>query len=229
CLVSSSELTKRDSCGQWDTISAGPYTIYQNLWGKSSATSGWQCTGLDYQGGDIVSWHTSWDWQGGPGSVKSYANVGFNFNARQLSSIQHIPTTWHWSYSGSNIIADVSYDIFTSYSPGGSSAYEIMIWVAAIGGAGPISSTGSPIATVTIAGISWDLFKGPNGPTTVFSFVAHGEQTSFNADILDFFEYLIHNQGLPSSQYVSGIAAGTEPFSGSNAQLTTGEYVITIA
>lgn len=133
------------------------------------------------------------------------------------------------SYSGSNVIADVSYDIFTSYSPGGSSAYEIMIWLAAIGGAGPISSTGSPIATVTIAGISWDLFKGPNGSTTVFSFVAHGEQTSFNADVLDFFKYLIQSQGLPSSQYVSGVAAGTEPFSGSNAQLTTGEYVITIA
>jgi xyloglucan-specific endo-beta-1,4-glucanase len=133
------------------------------------------------------------------------------------------------SYTGSNVVADVAYDIFTSYSPGGSSVYEIMIWLAAIGGAGPISSTGSPIATVTIAGTSWDLFKGPNGATTVFSFVAHSEQTSFNADVLDFLKYLIHSQGLPSAQYVSGIAAGTEPFDGSSAQLTTHEYIITIA
>ncbi|GIJ92698.1 hypothetical protein Asppvi_001976 [Aspergillus pseudoviridinutans] len=226
--VSGSALSKRDLCGQWDSVSAGAYTIYQNLWGEASATSGWQCTGLDYQGGNVISWHTSWNWQGAPSSVKSYANAGYTFGARQLSSISSIPTVWKWSYTGSNIVADVAYDIFTSYSPGGSAAFEIMIWLAAIGGAGPISSTGSPIATVTIAGTAWNLFKGPNGATTVFSFVAHSEQTSFNADILDFFKYLIQSQGLPSSLYVSGIAAGTEPFLGSNAQLTTGEYVITV-
>lgn len=132
------------------------------------------------------------------------------------------------SYTGSNVVADVSYDMFTSYSPGGSSAYEIMIWLGALGGAGPISHTGLPITTVTIAGISWDLFEGPNGATTVFSFVAHGEQNSFNADLLDFLQFLIQSQGLPSTQYLNGIGAGTEPFDGSNAQFTTGEYVITI-
>ncbi|KAF7158170.1 hypothetical protein CNMCM5623_002836 [Aspergillus felis] len=220
--VSGSALSKRDLCGQWDSVSAGAYTIYQNLWGEASATSGWQCTGLDYQGGNVISWHTSWNWQGAPSS--------FHFEYPDYLEVEE-----HWlmavcvySYTGSNIVADVAYDIFTSYSPGGSTAYEIMIWLAAIGGAGPISSTGSPIATVTIAGTSWDLFKGPNGATTVFSFVAHSEQTSFNADILAFFKYLIQSQGLPSSLYVSGIAAGTEPFIGSNAQLTTGEYVITV-
>jgi xyloglucan-specific endo-beta-1,4-glucanase len=103
-----------------------------------------------------------------------------------------------------------------------------MIWVAALGGAGPISSTGKPVATVQIAGTTWDLFKGPNSSWTVFSFVARTEQTSFNVDLLDFFEYLIHNQGMPSTQYLSGIAAGTEPFSGSNAQLTTSDYVLSI-
>jgi xyloglucan-specific endo-beta-1,4-glucanase len=123
----------------------------------------------------------------------------------------------------------VAYDIFTSNSPGGPGAYEIMIWVAALGGAGPISSTGKPVATVQIAGTTWDLFKGPNSSWTVFSFVARTEQTSFNADLLDFFEYLIHNQGMPSTQYLSQIAAGTEPFSGSNAQLTTSDYVLSIS
>lgn len=104
-----------------------------------------------------------------------------------------------------------------------------MVWLAALGGAGPISSTGSPIATVTLAGTSWDLFQGSNGAWTVFSFVAQSEQTAFNADLLDFFHYLTQNHGLPSSQYVSGIAAGTEPFTGSSmAQLTTGEYVLTV-
>jgi xyloglucan-specific endo-beta-1,4-glucanase len=46
------------------------------------------------------------------------------------------------SYTGSDIVADVSYDIFTSSTSGGASEYEIMVWLAALGGAGPISSTG---------------------------------------------------------------------------------------
>lgn len=88
--------TKRDSCVGFASIPAGPYTLYQNLWGQGSATSGWQCTGLDYQGGDVVTWHTTWDWQGGRTDVKSYSNIDYTFNARQLSSISRIPTTWKW-------------------------------------------------------------------------------------------------------------------------------------
>lgn len=94
--IAKSTLHARDSCGQWDSFSAGPYTIYQNLWGEASATSGWQCSGLDYVSGNAISWHTVWDWQGGPGSVKSYANAELKFSERQLGSISSIPTTWQW-------------------------------------------------------------------------------------------------------------------------------------
>ena len=90
--------------------------------------------------------------------------------------------------------------------------YEIMIWLAALGGAGPISSTGSPVATTTIAGTTWKLYKGPNGSTTVFSFVAEQQVTHFSGDLLDFYKYLETAQSLPSSQYLVYIGAGTEPF-----------------
>lgn len=91
-----SALSKRESCGLWDTIHAGPYTIYQNVWGSRAATSGRQCSSLNYVSGDHVSWNTVWDWQGGPGSVKSFANVELKFSTRQLGSISSIPTTWQW-------------------------------------------------------------------------------------------------------------------------------------
>lgn len=89
-----------------------------------------------------------------------------------------------------------------------------MIWLGAIGGAGPISSSGSPIATPSIGGVSWKLYKGPNGSTTVFSFVATSEQTNYSGDIKAFFTYLVNSQGFPSSQYLLSIGAGTEPFDG---------------
>lgn len=104
-----------------------------------------------------------------------------------------------------------------------------MIWLAALGGAGPISSTGSAIATVSVGGVSFKLYKGPNGSTTVYSFVAVSQATSFSADLKDFFTYLIKSQGFPSSQYLLSIGAGTEPFSGSNAVLTTSAYSCVVA
>lgn len=129
-------------------------------------------------------------------------------------------------YTGTSIVADVSYDMFTSSTATGANEYEIMIWLAALGGAGPISSTGSPVATPTINGISWKLYSGPNGDTTVYSFVAASEVTSFSGDIKLFLTWLADNEGYSTSQYVTSIGAGTEPFTGTSAVLSVSAYSI---
>ena len=89
-----------------------------------------------------------------------------------------------------------------------------MIWLGSYGGAGPISKTGSPIATPTIAGHQWKLYSGPNGDTTVFSFVAPSNLGNFDADLKLFLTYLTTSQGVSTSQVVTSLQAGTEPFSG---------------
>jgi xyloglucan-specific endo-beta-1,4-glucanase len=104
--------------------------------------------------------------------------------------------------------------MFTSSTASGSAQYEIMVWLAALGGAGPISSTGSAIATPTIGGVTFKLYSGPNGSTTVYSFVAESEQTSFSGDLRGFFTYLINSEGFSSSQYLLSVQAGTEAFTG---------------
>ena len=90
--------------------------------------------------------------------------------------------------------------------------------LAALSGAGPISSTyaasgaATPIArAINLAGKSWNLYKGPNGSTTVFSFVATEQVLDFSGDLLDFFVFL-EGEGLGSTQFVTSIGAGTEPF-----------------
>lgn len=125
-------------------------------------------------------------------------------------------------------MADVAYDMFTSSSADGSDEYEIMIWLAALGGAGPLSESGSTIATPDIGGVTWDLYSGPNGDTTVYSFVASSEQTSFSGDLIDFFNYLVDYEGLSSSQYLLSIQAGTEAFTGSDAVLDTTTYSVSL-
>ncbi|KAK7542002.1 endoglucanase A precursor [Phyllosticta citribraziliensis] len=224
-------LVKRaDTCEQYGTIQTGSYTVYNNLWGQGNADSGSQCTGVDSLDGETVAWHTNWSWSGGSSSVKSYANAALSFTAKQLSSISSIPTTMKYSYTYSGTpVADVAYDLFTSSSASGDSEYEIMIWLAALGGAGPISSTGSAVATTTIGGVSFKLYSGPNGSTTVYSFVADSETTEFSADLMDFFSYLEQNQGFSTSQYLTTVQAGTEPFTGSDAVLTVSEFTVSVS
>jgi xyloglucan-specific endo-beta-1,4-glucanase len=103
-----------------------------------------------------------------------------------------------------------------------------MIWLAALGGAGPISSTGSAIATPTIAGSSWKLFYGLNASMKVYSFVASSQITSFSGDLKLFFTYLTSSQGYPTSQYMKSIGAGTEPFTGTSAVLSVSAYSVVI-
>lgn len=82
-----------------------------------------------------------WSWAGAANNVKSYPNVVVTAAAKQLSAISSITSAWAWTYDGKDVVADVAYDLFTSSTAAGDEEFEIMIWLAAIGGAGPISST----------------------------------------------------------------------------------------
>ncbi|KAF1914711.1 concanavalin A-like lectin/glucanase domain-containing protein [Ampelomyces quisqualis] len=217
---------RADYCGQWDSQVTGTYTVYNNLWGQADATSGSQCTGVDGLSGSTLRWHTKWSWAGGAGHVKSYANVVTKISQKALSSVKSLPSTWTWTYTGSNIIANVAYDLFTSSSATGSAEYEIMIWLSGLGGAGPISATGSPIATVTLAGKSWKLYNGKNGQMNVYSFVAASDVKNFKGDLIEFVNYLTSKQGMPKSQILQSVGAGTEPFSGNDAVFTTSAYIL---
>ncbi|MCJ1312662.1 hypothetical protein MMC25_006338 [Agyrium rufum] len=221
------------TCGQWSGFTSGAYSITQDLWGESAATSGSQCStfnGAVSSGG--VAWTTTWTWAGASNQVKSYAHAALTFTPKLISSIQTMPSTFDWSYTGSgvgNIVADVSYDLFTSSTANSAASggdYEVMIWLGYYGGAGPISSTGKPIATPTIAGHAWNLYYGLNGSMKVYSFLsAVNPLTTFSGDVKAFYTYLQQSQGYPaSSQYLNTFQAGTEPFTGGPATLSISQW-----
>lgn len=92
-------LERRDAiasiCTQDDTINAADFILYNNLWGEDDATSGSQCTYLDYSNTNSISWQTAWTWKGAS-DVKSYANAVLNIPATQLSAITSLASTWSW-------------------------------------------------------------------------------------------------------------------------------------
>lgn len=80
-------------CGQWDTVVAGPYTLFLDQWGIGGATSGSQCSQLVSLSGTTISWKTTWNWVGGTG-VKTFSNIGAdNGLNKQLSAISSIPVS----------------------------------------------------------------------------------------------------------------------------------------
>ncbi|KAI9998789.1 hypothetical protein PInf_003380 [Phytophthora infestans] len=217
-------------CDQWGKTTSGNYIIYNNLWGSSAATGGSkQCTSLNSGSGDTVAWQTTWSWQGGDKEVKSYANAALEFEPVPLTEVKSIPSTMSYKvkYSG-KVVADVAYDLFTSSTAKGEKEFEIMIWLAAIGGAGPISSTGKALATTTIAGTEWSVYSGPNGQMMVYSFVASKQVENFEGDLMEFFNYLVKSHSFKTSQYLIKVECGTEPFIGKDVTMTVSKYSATV-
>ncbi|RFN49897.1 murein transglycosylase [Fusarium flagelliforme] len=218
-------------CDAFGSVATQGYTFYHNNWGKGDATSGSQCTILKSVNNKNFAWSSTWSWAGGPTKVKSYSNVALENINKKISDIKSVPTTWTWRYTGTGMVSDVSYDLWLAPSVGAANKYEIMIWLGSYGGAGPISEQNKPaIAKPTIAGTTWSLFKGPNGDTTVFSFVAPSNIGNFKADLLPFLTYLTKNQGVPSTYVATSFQAGTEPFivTGSNCVFTTSAYTLSV-
>ncbi|KAG8847055.1 hypothetical protein FRB96_001705 [Tulasnella sp. 330] len=238
--VNAAAVTKRALLtGQYATESecSGLYTLENDQWGIAGYTGSQSAEALSCTSGTKLAWETTYTWTGGSSQVKSYTNVALNTGlGKKLSAITSIPTTWYWTYTtaSSDLVADVSYDLWLSATAGttgasSSSSYEIMIWLSARGGASP---AGSQITTVTIDSYSWALYKGTVSTWTVFSFKpasASTEITGFNTDLKAFFTYLTTYQGVPSSNYLVQAQAGTEPFiSTSSTELTTTQYTIAI-
>ncbi|MCJ1421782.1 hypothetical protein MMC32_008149 [Xylographa parallela] len=219
-------------CGQYTSISTGSYTIYANEWGSSTGT-GSQCSQINGLTGSTLAWSTSWSWSGGPNNVKSYTNVEAPMTSKPLSQYNSIKTNWTWSYTGTNIVANVAYDTFLGSSATSAQAYEVMVWLGDFGGCSPLSNNGyppTPVATPTIGNVAWNLILGQNGNVVVYSFVAQSkDDTSFSGDLLLFYKYLETNYKLSSGEYLQSIQAGSEVFTGSNAVLTTSAYSIVVS
>lgn len=53
-------INKRATCGQWDSIQTGAYTVYNDLWGESGATSGSGCIAVNGISVNTLSWDSTY-------------------------------------------------------------------------------------------------------------------------------------------------------------------------
>ncbi|KAG6382029.1 glycoside hydrolase family 12 protein [Boletus reticuloceps] len=219
--------------GQYACLTQGNYELCNNQWGIADGAGNQSATLISTSGNDI-SWSTTWTWADNENDVKTYTNVeSTTAKGMLLSDVTSAPTTWNWEYAteSSGIRADVSYDIWIGTVPNGAqasstSSYEIMIWLSGLGGIQPVGSLQT--SDVSIAGYTWNAWKGPNGNWETISFVSQdGNINDFSADLNEFFTWLIDNEGVSSSLYLQAIESGTEPFTGS-AELLTSSYSVSV-
>jgi hypothetical protein len=169
----------------------------------------------------------------------------------QLSTITSATSSINFTYpSDSSSIYDASYDIWMDPTPKttGVNQQELMIWfnkqgsaVQPISYAYDIDGVAVPIATTTIDGVSWNVYRGTNGANNVVSYVAVTPINSLtNFDVLNFitdvytrtatppppdhtdYAYLVTNQW-----YLTSIQAGFEPWSG-GVGLTVNSFDATV-
>ncbi|KAG6583020.1 cell 12A endoglucanase [Phytophthora cinnamomi] len=223
--AAASAVNAQEFCGRNDLKVVSDYTVYNNLWGEDNDPQGGQCTTVDGSSGSEISWHTHFNWAGDNWQVKSYANAALKFDPVQVANVKSIPTTMSYNYTyDGNIITNVAYDLFTSPTIGGDTAYELMVWLAALGGAWPLTVTGQPIKSVNLGGVDFNLYQGWNNKTKVFTYVAKQTTYTFSADLRQFFDELPADNTIETTQYLTHVQAGTEPFQGKNATFTVYKY-----
>ena len=238
--------SQSSTCAQYDPVTFGPYNVQNDIWGATSGAGQSQCSQITNFDGNNLAWSSKFSWSGN-NSIKAYANAEASSitTCKPLNQFGGLKTQWQWRYglshypaihfsegradlrnsypASASIVGDVSYDAFLApvcNGPGDNHPYEIMVWLAALGGLNPIGAAGP---SISIGSHSWVLWSGPNQQTgaMVFSFVATEQVNSFDGDLTDFFKYLVKNNGVDGGLLLTTIQAGTEVAVGSSTFITS--------
>ncbi|MCO1597974.1 cellulose binding domain-containing protein [Micromonospora sp. RHAY321] len=203
-------------CEQYgSTVIQGRYVVQNNRWG----TTAQQCINVTDTGFEITTQNGSNPTNGAPTAYPSvffgchYTNCSPGTNLPiQVSQISSATSSINYRYV-SGAIYNASYDIWLDPSPkrDGVNQMEIMIWLNRQGSIQPI---GSVVGTTTLAGRTWEVWRGSNGSNNVISYVAPSAITSLNFSVLDFINDVRNRGAITNSWYLTSIQAGFEPWQG---------------
>ncbi|MEV5595492.1 endo-1,4-beta-glucanase [Streptomyces sp. NPDC052496] len=226
-----------DGCAPNAATPMGKYWLNNNTWGANTG-SGWSCTWATHQSGNTIGWGTHYDWTGAPESVKSYASsvLGWHWGWKsdatglpvRVSAKKPIRAKWSYQVKPARPGAyNVAYDLWLHDRPDtdwqSRPKHEVMVWLAKGGDAAPL---GTRQQRVKIAGAYWDLYVGRTG-WNVYSFVRVGNTTTSDLQLDAFLQALVRRGLVAPTDYVSGVEAGTEAFTG-KAQLDTTAYSVDV-
>lgn len=191
--VASAQLLRSED--KYANITTNGFTIYNNVWGTSPAPGPQQLWVYGYNDWGVKAYHTDF-------GIKSYPNVS-KYIGRQLSSIAKLDSKFSVSTPSGGAWA-VTYDIWDK-----AKGEEVMLWFNHTGdsnGGGiprPISARwgngnalpalapdGSELRNIYIGYNTWNIYRGKNGNTNVYSFVRTSKINSAYVDIREILNFL---------------------------------------
>jgi len=198
------------SSDQWATYQLGNYTIYNNIWGSGAGS---QTLYVNTSSSSAPNW---WVTANHPntGGIKSYPNAKYAVNLpRALSGISSVPSSWSVSRPNTGAY-NSAYDVWLNgYS------WEIMIWINWYGAVGPLGS--QQASNQSIAGATWNVYRGNNGSNEVVSFLRTSNTNSVsNMDVKAFLNWIVNRGWFSSSTTLTEVQAGFELTSGSGTWTT---------
>ncbi|MBY8872402.1 cellulose binding domain-containing protein [Micromonospora sp. PLK6-60] len=203
-------------CEQYgSTVIGNRYVVQNNRWG----TSAQQCINVTSTGFSITRQDGVAPTNGAPVSYPSiffgchYTNCSPGTNLPvQVKNISSAPGSISYNYV-SGATYNASYDIWLDPSPkrDGVNQMEIMIWLNRQGSIQPI---GSPVGSASVAGRTWEVWRGSNGSNNVISYVASSPIPSLSFDAMAFINDTRNRGAITNDWYLTSIQAGFEPWQG---------------
>jgi hypothetical protein len=205
-------------CSQFGStaIQSGKYIVQNNVWGDSTT----QCINVTNTGFAVTSAVHNLPQNGAPGAYPSvyagchYANCSTGSGLPlqvSNSQFQTIQTSVSMTYPNNGSVFDASYDIWFDPTPrtdGQNTGAELMVW---LNHTGSIHAEGSKVATVSIAGATWDVWFGNSG-WNVVSYVRQSATSSINFNVASFYRDMVSRGYAQNSWYITSVQAGFEPW-----------------
>jgi Glycosyl hydrolase family 12/Cellulose binding domain len=205
------------TCAQQATIVAGDYRIQTNEWNSGLQ----QCITTSGTAWSVTTANFNMAANGAPATYPSIyegchwgnctSNSGLPLQVGKLTSAT---TSWSTTQVSSGAY-DVAYDLWFNSTPttsGQPDGTEVMIWLNSRGGVQPF---GSETASVSIAGLDWNVWTGQQSTWKIISYVLNPGGTSFrNLNVLALIQDAVSRGSVNSAHYLIDAEAGFEIWQG---------------
>ena len=189
------QFVSSDPQGMWNQ---SPYFVYNDMWNTSGYNVSQTIYACSYSDWYVVA---TMDNSKGDGAVKTYPDSHRDFqNEPQINSFKSVTSTFAETSPGTGIYED-AYDIWLN-GIADSGSTEVMIWTE---NHGQVPS-GSQVATVTLDGRSWAVWKYGS----YIAFVAGSNFTSGTMNLLTFFQWITNQGWIPGNSTLGQVDYGVE-------------------
>lgn len=207
-------------CNDWAQTSIDSYLIENNVWGKENIVNYTQC--IYETNNSEFGWH--WDWPDSGYNVKAYPEVIFGrkpwWNEStypalplKLSAIESFIVNFdlNMSAQGSYNLAFEFWVTADSLSDGNNITTEVMIWT----DRNIITPAGNIVATVSIDGFTYNLYRAIFSNWTYFTFLSQTVQYQGSLNVHKFIDYMVDQDLLDPAEYFASFELGNEVIHGS--------------